>query len=251
MDGISTFPESYKVDTDGDGILDILDNDDDNDGFSDEVENTSGTDPLDENSKPSTSTWGAYLNLIGCVSEPLDANNHVVNGSSIYCYKSGFKSDLLNVENIGTTTLDSISFDHEINLKDLDILNSVNTVTGDIYLYETFSLVNLDGLININEVPGEFYLESSPLLTSIDGLSSLEVVGSSLYLIDIPTIDFRPLSNLRSVEEIYIDKVENALFPVNGNWCTYKVYEKLSVNFNNDSPDALATIELAKNACGH
>ena len=44
---------TVQRDTDGDGIPDVIDEDDDNDGFTDEQEKEAGTDPKDPNSKPS------------------------------------------------------------------------------------------------------------------------------------------------------------------------------------------------------
>ncbi len=48
---INVSPE--EIDTDNDGIPDILDDDDDNDGWNDTIETEVGTDPLDNNSVPS------------------------------------------------------------------------------------------------------------------------------------------------------------------------------------------------------
>ncbi len=47
-------PAQPEKDTDGDGVIDTLDDDDDGDGYTDQEEFEAGTDPLDENDFPST-----------------------------------------------------------------------------------------------------------------------------------------------------------------------------------------------------
>ncbi|MEA3560019.1 MAG: alpha-2-macroglobulin family protein, partial [Candidatus Thermoplasmatota archaeon] len=49
---IGMVDDSELVDTDGDGISDVYDDDDDNDGYSDELEDLRGTDPLDQREYP-------------------------------------------------------------------------------------------------------------------------------------------------------------------------------------------------------
>lgn len=68
------------------------------------------------------------------------------------------------------------------NIQNLDSLVQINSITGNLNIYNNAGLSNLDGLIHLESINGFFQVVSNPSLTSLNGLDNLGFVGNGIYL---------------------------------------------------------------------
>jgi len=79
---------------------------------------------------------------------------------------------------IGSTSSNNTS------ITNLNALNSLENVTGNLYIAGCDNLSTLEGLNNLYSVIGKFSLFNNPNLSSLLGVSNLNVVGIGIYIIN-------------------------------------------------------------------
>lgn len=93
-----------------------------------------------------------------------------------------------NITNLnGLNQLTSIGGDLNINynilLASLGGLNAINLIGGNLDIKHNFSLINLTGLNALTSIGGNSYINDNILMTSLTGLNMLTSVGGTLILI--------------------------------------------------------------------
>ena len=68
-------------------------------------------------------------------------------------------------------------------ITNLNGLNGITSVGGDLYISNNPMLNNVDGLSGLTSVGGFLFIESNALLTNVDGLSGLTSVGGYLRIL--------------------------------------------------------------------
>lgn len=117
-------------------------------------------------------------------------------------------SKLINLDelsSLGSIGLNENTIKDNPSLKNINGLNNVKKIQGNLYIYECDVLGNLDGLSNVTEISGFVSFYDNPSLENIEGLSSLEKVG-----FDLSIFRNRQLTNIDGL--INLMRVGNALF---------------------------------------
>ena len=122
----------------------------------------------------------------------------------------GGQSGIENLHGLSelTTIDDYLALSSHHVLPNLDGLESLTYVGGDLILYET-SLENLDGLQSLTTVGGWLELEDNYYLTDLDGLQNLETVRTLTVANSYLLRDVEALSSLLSVESITIAFIDS------------------------------------------
>lgn len=71
---------------------------------------------------------------------------------------------------------------YTIELENLDGLNSLQFLEGDLEITSNEGLVNLEGLENLSEIPGDILIYSNEELNNLSGLENITTLGGSLSL---------------------------------------------------------------------
>jgi hypothetical protein len=135
--------------------------------------------------------------------------------------------------------LQSLNIHGNASLTNLDGLQGITTIPGDISIWDNASLTNLDGLNNLANVEADFRIFSNVSLINLDGLNKLTSVDSDL------DISWNPLlTNLNSLEKL--NSVGEDLY-LSGNTVLSNLggLQKLSLvggRFNIYSNDLLTTL---------
>jgi hypothetical protein len=119
---------------------------------------------------------------------------------------------------------------------DLNELSGYMAVTGDLIIKNT-ALRNLEGLECLSEIGGDLVMENNSLLENIDGLSNLTSVASIEISYNPVLMNLDGFRNLASVEEYLFITCNDALTNVNGLSAITSV-DNLFVN-NNDALTSL------------
>ncbi len=114
---------------------------------------------------------GGDLSISGSV----DGFQNLRSIGGLYLSGGGHFKGLQNLESIGTISLS------ETSLEDLDFLQSVDTVKGDLYIRD-YGIKDLNGLKNLVKIKDNFSIINNYELLNIDGLSKLTLVGGKIYL---------------------------------------------------------------------
>lgn len=70
-------------------------------------------------------------------------------------------------------------------INNLNALNSIINITGNLGLAFNYQLSSLNGLSNLENVGGQIGITQCTILASLDGLSSLTTIGNGIYLSDL------------------------------------------------------------------
>jgi len=83
----------------------------------------------------------------------------------------------------------------------LNGLNGVNLISGDLKIQGSTNLENLEGLDNLRYVDGDFFIGGLNFqLKSLSGLNNLDSIGESLFIINnVMLPDILPLSNIKKI----------------------------------------------------
>lgn len=115
----------------------------------------------------------------------------------------------------------------------LDGLENLYVVRGNLYITSNTVLANLNGLANLVSVWQQLVIEFNPALTSLDGLGNLTSVGTELWITHNVMTDLSGLANLTQVGSMNIN--QNALLTnVDGLTGLTSVGEDLKIRNNND-----------------
>jgi len=84
----------------------------------------------------------------------------------------------------------------------LDGLNQITSISGDLEISYNNGLTNLSGLENLSVVGGELWIQISSALTDLSGLENLDSIGLGLYIMDNDNLhDLSALGNLKAIGE--------------------------------------------------
>ena len=107
--------------------------------------------------------------------------------------------DLSNLTGIQTIT-GNLTIYENVGTSNLEGLNGVTSIGGDLVIEKHLYLKNLSGLDNVTEIGGRLYLHDN-ILESLDGLNSLTQIGGELNLLlnkDLQNLD--GLINLNKID---------------------------------------------------
>ncbi len=92
----------------------------------------------------------------------------------------------------------------------LDGLQQLTSIGGDLYLYRNNFLTDFSGLSNINYVGGRLYLNWHPYIENISGFENIDSIGGGLFLDRNAAIqDLSGFTNLKKVgEDLYINNMD-------------------------------------------
>lgn len=95
-------------------------------------------------------------------------------------------------------------------ITNLDGLQQITRVGGDLYLYRNNFLTDFSGLRNINYVGGRLYLNWHPYLENISGFENIDSIGGGLYIDRNEAItDLSGFTNLQKIgEDLYISNMD-------------------------------------------
>lgn len=101
----------------------------------------------------------------------------------------------------GSLILGNLSLSSATNIMDLSPLSAVTTVTGDLILRNpSFDLADLNGLQNLITVGGDLEIIKTDNVSNFDELSNLQLVGGELYLWNNSSLNnMSGLSNLQTI----------------------------------------------------
>lgn len=88
---------------------------------------------------------------------------------------------------------------HGDDITDLSPLSNINSVTGELAIYDCPVLQNVNGLSNVAEIGGRIHFGQNPQLQSIDGLSNLTNVGTSIDIWNSSLTNLDALSEITTI----------------------------------------------------
>lgn len=119
--------------------------------------------------------------------------------------------DMDGLRNITFAGVGEMNIRFNSSLTNLDGLSKLDSIGGDLYIYDCDSLLNLDGLRNIRSVGGFFWLFENLSLENIEGLENLETINGAFYISrNAELVNLRGLNKLNSMKgNLQIDENEN------------------------------------------
>ena len=114
---------------------------------------------------------GGDLSISGSV----DGFQNLRSIGGLYLSGGGHFNGLQNLKSVGSISLS------ETSLENLDFLQQVDTVKGDLYIRD-YGIRDLNGLKNLVKIIDNFSMISNYELLNIDGLSKLTSVGGKIYI---------------------------------------------------------------------
>nr|WP_299345734.1 hypothetical protein [Allomuricauda sp.] len=97
------------------------------------------------------------------------------------------------------TIRDDSPFDNNIVLRDLNFLNKVETIDGDLKIFNTDELAKLDGLSSLTSIEGSLIIDRNLALESVD-IPNLVSIGGDLIITSNATItELSGLDKLNSI----------------------------------------------------
>ncbi len=108
---------------------------------------------------------------------PIWQGNYYIRDNKDIQLLNGYTAVAGNVE-IGSITQLPLYSD----IKNLEGLNSLNTIEGDLIIFNNENLASLSGLQNLNTVGGGLYIISNYALTNLSGLRNLSEIGAGLNI---------------------------------------------------------------------
>ena len=96
----------------------------------------------------------------------------------------------------GCTNIGGNVFIQGENIINLDGLNTIESIEGDLRIEACYNLTNLDGLSNLSTVGGHFYLDNNSSIVSTNGFSNIETIGGDFTIYDYSVYNFPNLTSI-------------------------------------------------------
>ena len=168
------------------------------------------TTPVDiwfKNVSDSNSTWeGDYL--IENYSDLIELSEYqIVDGT--LTIRAPLFENLNGLENL-TQVIGDLQIVHSDGMINVDGLNNINFVGGKLWIYENDNLLNIDGLNSLKYVGGDIRINSNYYLDNLDGLNGLTIVNGDMYIGNSGITDINGLNNITAIHGyLSIDSLRN------------------------------------------
>lgn len=99
-------------------------------------------------------------------------------------------------------------------VQNLDSLNMITSITGNLHIRNASLLSNINGLTNLLTVGGDLIIENLPILDSLTGLNSLVNIGKDINVIDPLKVLKYKISDLVSLNDVGGDVILSGISDV-------------------------------------
>ena len=163
--------------------------------------------------KPSTIYTGDIVLSTQFEVDNFGLNNYSeIVGNVVLGYRSGhLESKIDNLESLNSLTkiTGNLYIYTNILLENLEGLNNITQIDGNLEIFNNKSITNINGLNNLSRVSGDLYVALNSALLNIDGLSNLDYIGNH--------IDISGNSSLLNIDSLSNIKIINGILLIDGN----------------------------------
>lgn len=157
----------------------------------------------------------------------------------------GYNEFFLSLQ--GLNSLETIGGDLsliELSIENLNALESLTYIEGNLELVNNYSLLDIIGLQSVKSIGGEVILKSNSKITSLKGLSDLKRMNS-LHIEGSPLPNLVSLCNLDTIDNILLIRGLDELRTLEGLKSLRYVGDHISVDYNSEliSLEGLTTLE--------